>query len=136
MTNADFMGQTFVLFVYPKDATPGCTIEAQGFRDAHAEFKKIGVEVVGLSRDALSAHRRFIVAEELPYTLLADKEQTWLRENDLIKNATMYGRPVTKVARTTVLVDAKGIVRRIWNDVTPTGHAAEVLEAVREYMKA
>jgi peroxiredoxin Q/BCP len=132
--NANFAGKPFVLFVYPKDATSGCTVEAQEFRDAYAEFQKLGVEVVGLSRDAISAHRRFIAAQNLPFTLLADKEQNVLRAWDLIQNKTMYGKPVTKVARTTVLVDASGIVRHIWRDVKPAGHAAEVLAAARELL--
>jgi peroxiredoxin Q/BCP len=131
-STAEFAGRPFVLFVYPKDATSGCTIEAQEFRDAYPEFQKLGVEVLGLSRDGLGAHRKFIAAQGLPFALLSDKEQSTLRAWDLIQSGTMYGKPVTKVARTTILVDASGVVRRIWRDVKPAGHAAEVLQAARE----
>ncbi|HEX8551623.1 MAG TPA: peroxiredoxin [Abditibacteriaceae bacterium] len=131
LTNAHFAGRAFVLFIYPKDATSGCTLEAQQFAALYPEFQKHGVEIVGLSRDALSAHRKFIAAQNLPFALLSDKEQTTLRAWDLIVNATMYGKPVTKVARTTIAVDAKGVVQRIWRNVTPAGHAQEVLDWVQ-----
>lgn len=117
--NADFAGKPLVLFVYPKDATSGCTLEVCGFRDLYSEFRVLDIEVVGLSRDSVGAHRKFIENQQLPFPLLADKEQTVLRAWNLIMNATMYGKPVTKVRRTTFLVDASGIVRRIWDDVLP-----------------
>ncbi len=132
LSNADFVGRAFVLFVYPKDATSGCTLEAQGFRESYAEFRVLDIEIVGLSRDSVGAHRKFIEAQTLPYALLSDKEQTLLKNWDLISNGTMYGKPVTKVKRTTFLVDENGVVRRIWNDVSPTGHAQNVLEAARQ----
>ena len=132
LSNADFAGRAFVIFIYPKDATSGCTLEAQEFAALHQEFKKLEVEVVGLSRDALSAHRKFVAAHNLPFALLSDKEQHTLRAWNLIEDATMYGKPVTKVARTTILVDSNGSVRRIWRKVSPPGHAAEVLQAARE----
>ncbi len=130
--NADFAGKPLVLFVYPKDATSGCTVEACGFRDLYSEFRVLDVEVVGLSRDGTSAHKKFIESQKLPFALLADKEQTVLRAWNLIAPATMYGKPVTKVRRTTFLIDAGGIARRIWDDVSPLGHAREVLEAARQ----
>lgn len=135
LSNADFAGRPFVLYIYPKDNTPGCNLEAQGFRDAHEGFEKLGVRVVGLSRDTVGAHRRFIVSQGLHCTLLADKEQEWLHANDLIVNGMMYGKPVTRVARTTVFVDAKGVVRHIWRDVKPPGHATEVLEKTAELVR-
>lgn len=134
LSNADFVGKAFVLFVYPKDATSGCTIEAQGFRELYSEFRVLDIEVIGLSRDTVGAHRKFIAAQTLPFALLADKEQTLLRSWDLISNGTMYGKSVTKVKRTTFLVDESGVVRHIWNEVLPTGHAAEVLQCAREEM--
>ncbi len=131
-SNVDFVGKALVLFVYPKDATSGCTIEVCGFRDLYPEFRVLDIEVVGLSRDGIGAHRKFIENQQLPYALLADKEQALLKSWDLIVPATMYGKPVTKVRRTTLLVDKDGVVRHIWNDVTPLGHAREVLEKARQ----
>jgi peroxiredoxin Q/BCP len=132
MSNSDFLGQPFVLFFYPKDDTPGCTVEVCGFRDLHGEFKKIGVALVGCSRDGIGPHKKFIVAQALPYPLLADKSQTLLKDWGLIVNKTMYGKPVTGVSRDTLLIDADGIVRQIFQKVTPLGHAQEVLETARK----
>ena len=121
-----------VLFVYPKDATSGCTIEVCGFRDWYSEFRVLDCEIVGLSRDSVGAHKKFIESQQLPFALLSDKEQNVLRAWDLIAPATMYGKPVTKVRRTTFLIDADGIVRAIWSDVSPLGHAREVLQRARQ----
>ncbi len=129
--NADFLGKPWVLFVYPKDATSGCTVETQGFRDLHQSFRVLDCQIVGLSRDGIGAHKRFIEAQNLPFALLSDKEQNVLKSWDLIAAATMYGKPVTKVRRTTFLIDQSGIVRQIWNEVSPFGHAQEVLQAAR-----
>ena len=132
LSNADFAGRPFVLFVYPRDATSGCTLEAQGFRDAFEEFENLGMMVVGLSRDKIGAHQRFIRNEALPYPLLADDGGKLLRSWGLLKDATMYGKSVTKVARTTFFVDEKGKIQKIWENVVPAGHAEAVLEWVRE----
>ena len=130
--NADFAGKALVLFVYPKDATSGCTLEVCGFRDLYEEFRVLDIEVVGLSRDGIGAHKKFIQSQNLPFALLADREQTLLKSWDLVFASTMYGKPVTKVRRTTFLVDESGIVRHIWDDVSPLGHAPEVLERARQ----
>ena len=124
-------GRPFVLFIYPKDATCDCTLVANDFRDLHAEFEALGVQVLGLSRDTGSAHRKFITAQEFPFALLSDSSQETMKAWGLIYAATMYGKPVTKVRRTTVLVNAAGIVRKVWQKVAPVGHAAEVLEACK-----
>lgn len=129
LSRTQLAGKPFVLFVYPKDATSGCTIEVCGFRDLHPEFRKLGVAIIGLSRDNVRSHRRFIQGQNLPYSLLSDADQSTLKAWHLIKEATMYGKPVTKVLRTTYLVDGAGVLRRVWEDVTPIGHAIEVLEA-------
>ncbi len=134
LSNADLAGVPFVLFVYPKDATSGCTVEANEFRDLHHEFEELGVKILGLSRDNIRSHERFIEAQNLPYALLADKEQTVIRDWDLLQDAKMYGKAVTKVRRTTFLVDAKGIVRQVFENVQPPGHAREVLLAARALM--
>ncbi len=131
LSNENFAGRVLVLFVYPKDATSGCTIEVCGFRDLYEEFRVLDVEVVGLSRDSVGAHKKFIDAQKLPFALMSDKEQTLLKSWNLISDATMYGKPVTKVSRDTLIVDKSGIVRHILPKITPLGHAREVLELVR-----
>ena len=129
---SDFRGAPLVIFFYPKDATSGCTIEVCGFRDAHNEFLKAGIKVLGVSRDKASTHKRFIENQQLPYPLLADAEQVLLRACNLIVNKTMYGKPVTKVLRTTFVLDEKGKILRVWENVTPLGHAQEVLNFLSE----
>lgn len=131
LSNQSFAGRPFVLFFYPKDATCGCTVEACNFRDLHEEFEKLGVGLVGISRDKVSAHRRFIENQNLPYPLAADDGAKTIQDWGLLKQATMYGKPVTKVARTTFVVDADGIVRHVFENVTPAGHAAEVLTFIK-----
>lgn len=136
LSPADFRGQLLVLFFYPRDATPGCTVEVCGFRDEYSGFEEIGVPVVGVSRDKVSAHVRFIEKQALPYPLLADAEQTLIRACKLIVNKTMYGKPVTKVLRSTFILDENGIVLRVYENVTPLGHAREVLNFLREHLAA
>ena len=120
-----------MLFFYPKDATPGCIIEVCNFRDLHEEFETLGVALVGVSRDKMGAHRRFIENQNLPYPLAADEGGKLIEKWGLLKQATMYGKPVTKVARTTFVADKNGVLRRVFENVTPAGHAAEVLDFVR-----
>ena len=128
---ADFEGACAVIFFYPRDATPGCTIEVCGFRDEYSSFQEIGVPVVGVSRDKVSAHVRFIEKQELPYPLLADEEKILIGQCNLIVPKTMYGKPVTKILRTTFVIDGNGVVLRTYENVTPIGHAREVLEFVK-----
>lgn len=128
LSNNSLAGRSWVLFIYPKDATSGCTIEACQFGELYAEFQKTGVEVVGVSRDKLSAHKRFINSQNLPYPLASDEGASLIKSWDLLVNKTMYGKPVTGVLRTTFLVDKEGTVRQIWEKVTPAGHAADVLK--------
>lgn len=131
ITTGSLHGRPVVLFVYPKDATSGCTIEACNFRDLYDEFQQAGVQVLGLSRDNVRSHIRFIQNQKLPYPLLADDGGATIRSWGLIANKTMYGKPVTKVLRTTVVVDARGVIRRVFTNVTPLGHARQVLDAIR-----
>lgn len=131
LSGADLAGKPYVLFFYPRDATPGCTVEVCGFRDLYPEFRKLGIEVLGVSRDTIGAHKKFITNQELPYPLLSDKQQVLIDGWLLLIAKTMYGKPVTGVSRDTYFVDAKGKVSRIFRKVTPLGHAQEVLDFAR-----
>ncbi len=128
LTNTDFMGHPSVLFFYPRDNTPGCTIEVCGFRDLYAEFQKHGIAVIGVSRDTLRAHHKFIQSRNLPYPLAADIGAEVIKSWGLLVNKTMYGKPVTGVARTTYIIDAQGVVSHIFDKVSPLGHARKVLD--------
>lgn len=129
---ADLRGRPLVLFFYPKDATCGCTVEVCGFRDLYPQFEQSNIAVLGVSRDTVRSHIRFIQNQNLPYPLAADAGGALMKSWGLIVPKTMYGKPVTGVLRTTLLIDGAGVVRHIYEKVTPLSHAAEVLAAARE----
>jgi peroxiredoxin Q/BCP len=124
-------GTALVIYFYPKDNTPGCTTEAQQFRDLDGEFKAIHCAVYGVSRDSLKSHESFKAKFELPFELLVDSEEIACNIFDVVKMKNMYGKQVRGIERSTFLIDAKGVLRRQWRGVKVPGHAAEVLEAVK-----
>ena len=125
------LGSKIVLFFYPKDMTPGCTIEAREFRDLQAAFRKAGTIIVGVSRDSCSSHQKFRTKEQLNYELLADADETLCRIFDVIKEKNMYGKKVFGIERSTFLIDAKGVLAEEWRKVKAEGHAATVLAAAK-----
>jgi peroxiredoxin Q/BCP len=129
---SDFKGSNLVLYFYPKDSTPGCTLEGQDFRDRHKAFRKANTAVLGVSRDSVRSHENFRAKQSFPFDLLADTEETLCRQFDVIHEKNMYGRKVMGVVRSTFLIDGKGVLRREWRKVKVKGHAEEVLEAARE----
>lgn len=134
-TNEGMLGQNWVLFVYPRDNTPGCTVEAAGFAALHDQFVEAKIAVLGLSRDPLKTHTKFIEKQNLPYPLLSDADGELLTRWGLLTAGSMYGKPVTRVARTTYLIDKSGVVAKVWEKVAPPGHATAVLEAARQLTK-
>lgn len=127
----DFEGSHLVLYFYPKDSTPGCTLESQDFRDLHAKIRKAGAQVIGVSRDSVTSHEKFKAAQKLPFELLSDADEKLCRAFDVIREKNMYGRTVLGIERSTFLIDRKGVLRREWRKVKVKGHAEEVLEAIR-----
>jgi peroxiredoxin Q/BCP len=132
LTGKDLAGKPYVLYFYPKDDTPGCTLEGKDFRDQHAKFKRLGVRVLGVSRDNLASHTRFQGKYDLPFDLIADTDEALCRQFDVIKEKNMYGRKVMGVERSTFLVDADGVLRKEWRKVKVDGHVADVLAAAAE----
>lgn len=132
VTLSHFLGKPVVLFFYPKADTPGCTIEACGFRDEFAQLEAAGAVVLGISRDTPKAQKKFKEKYNLPYTLLADQHQEILQRFELLKQGTMYGKPVTRVERTTFLIGPDGRLLHIFANVKPEGHAQEVLALLRQ----
>jgi len=128
---ADAKGKSLVLYFYPKDATSGCTVEAQEFRDLNDKFKRAGALVLGVSRDSLKSHDKFREKEALPFHLLSDPEEKLCGLFDVIKEKSLYGRKYMGIERSTFLIDGSGVLRREWRKVKVAGHAQEVLEAVR-----
>ena len=128
---ADFRGHHLVLYFYPKDDTPGCTAEGQEFSAQHAAFLKADTQVVGVSRDGLAAHDRFIKKYGLSITLISDTDETLCRAFGVIREKNMYGKKVLGVERSTFLMDAQGRVRAVWRGVKVPGHVEAVLAAAR-----
>ncbi len=124
-------GRSLVLYFYPRDMTSGCTRQAQEFRDHYRAFRKAGAQIVGISRDSVAAHERFIAKERLPFALLADTEERACRLFDVIKEKSLYGRKYLGVERSTFLLDAAGRLKREWRNVKVPGHVEEVLEAAQ-----
>jgi peroxiredoxin Q/BCP len=131
---SQYADKPVVLFFYPRADTPGCTIEACGFRDTFVKLQAAGAVVLGISRDTVSKQKKFKDKYELPYTLLADPEMVLIKRYDLLKNKTMYGKPVTGVERTTLVIGADtGDGQRllhVYAKVKPEGHAEEVLALI------
>lgn len=125
-------GKNVVLYFYPKDSTPGCTTEGHEFSELYNEFQELDTEVLGISRDSIKSHENFKTKQNFPFDLLADEDETLCQVFDVIREKNMYGKKVMGIERSTFLIDAKGVLRQEWRKVKATGHAAEVLEAVRE----
>jgi thioredoxin-dependent peroxiredoxin len=121
-------GKWIVIYFYPRDATPGCTTEAGDFRDLHGKFRKLGCEVLGVSRDSVASHAKFRNKQELPFELIADVDEAWCKAFDVIHEKVLYGKRHLGVVRSTFLVDPEGVLRAEWRGVKVPGHAAAVLE--------
>jgi len=124
-------GQAVVLYFYPRDNTPGCTLEGQDFQRLLPAFKRAGARVFGISRDTLASHHKFCDKFGFGFELLADEDGAVCKQFDVIRMKNMYGRKVLGIERSTFLIDAGGKLRREWRKLKVTGHADEVLEAVK-----
>jgi len=124
-------GRKLVIYFYPKDMTSGCTRESQDFRDLYSAFRKAGVDVVGVSRDSVKSHDKFVEKENLPFPLLSDAEEKVCKLFDVIQEKVLYGKKYLGIERSTFLLDGTGILRREWRKVKVPGHAEEVLEAAK-----
>jgi len=127
----DFSGRKLVLYFYPKDSTPGCTIEGHDFKRLLPEFKKAGVEVVGVSRDSLKSHENFREKCGFPFELISDADGKLCKSFDVLQMKKLYGRSFEGIERSTFVIDASGRIAKEWRKVQVNGHADEVLSAVR-----
>jgi len=123
-------GQKVILYFYPRADTPGCTIEAQEFRDAIKQFNKKGTVVLGISPDTPAAQARFKAKHNLPFTLLCDVDKNVAVAYDVLKEKNMYGKKVMGIARTTFLIGEDGKIEKIFSNVKAEGHAAQVLSVL------
>jgi peroxiredoxin Q/BCP len=128
---ADARGRKLVLYFYPRDNTPGCTLEGQQFAALAPQFAAAGATVLGVSRDSIASHERFRSQMRFPFDLLSDNAEELCRQFDVIREKNMYGRKVLGVVRSTFLIDAAGVLRRVWRGVKVDGHAREVLAAAQ-----
>ena len=129
----DFAGKPVVLFFYPKADTPGCTIEACGFRDTFLKLQSAGAIVLGISRDTPKAQRKFREKYSLPYPLLADVDEVVCKQFDVLKEKNMYGKKAIGIARTTFVIGPDQTLLKIFPNVKPEGHAEEVLAAIEAH---
>jgi peroxiredoxin Q/BCP len=127
---ADFKGQNVVLYFYPRDATPGCTKEACGFRDEFDALRQKGAVVLGVSVDSAKSHAKFAEKQRLPFSLLADEAKTIVSAYGVWGQKTFMGRSYQGTHRVTFLIGGDGVIRKIWTEVKPPTHAQEVLAAL------
>ncbi len=127
---AEFKGQKLVLFFYPKDDTPGCTLEGEDFRDHYEKFKKLNTEIFGVSRDSMGSHEKFKSKFQFPFGLISDPDGELCESFDVIREKNMYGKKYTGIERSTFVIDENGKLIQEWRKVKVPGHVEEVLEFV------
>lgn len=128
----EYTSHWVVLYFYPKDNTPGCTLEAKRFTFFENEFKKHNTKVLGISPDSCESHKKFQENHKLTITLLSDPEHTVLKNYGVWKTKKMYGKEYLGVERTTLLINPQGNIKHIWNNVKVPGHIEAVLEKLKE----
>ena len=127
----ELRGQNVVIYFYPKDSTPGCTLEGQDFRDLHAKFRRQKTVILGVSRDSLASHEKFREKQQFPFDLISDPDEALCKHFDVIHEKTLYGKKFMGIVRSTFLIDDKGKLRKEWRKLKVKGHADEVLDAVK-----
>lgn len=128
---SDFAGKPVVVYFYPRDNTPGCTVEAQDFRDAAPALKKLGAVVLGVSKDSIASHCKFRDKYELNFPLLSDPDGKVLEAYGAWGEKNMYGKKMMGIIRSTVLIGKDGKVAQHWPKVSVKGHAAAVVDAIK-----
>jgi peroxiredoxin Q/BCP len=121
-----------VIYFYPRDNTPGCTNEAKDFSRLYKEFKKLNCEIFGISKDSIESHKKFISKFKIPFKLLSDEKIVALKKYGAWGEKSMYGKKFMGIKRTTVLINPKGKITKIWNNVKVKEHAKEVLSCLKE----
>jgi len=132
-TLADYAGKWILLYFYPKDDTPGCTIEACTIRDQFKDFKKVGAVVLGVSTDSVASHKKFAEKFELPFTLLADVNKEVVGAYGVFGEKKMMGRTHMGVQRTSFLIDPEGKIAKVYEKVKPEAHAAEIIADLKAF---
>ena len=128
----DFLDKKLILYFYPKDLTPGCTTESIEFNDNLSKIKKLKANVVGVSRDKLSLHEKFIEKYSFKFPLISDPEEKLCKSFDVIKEKSLYGRKYMGVDRSTFIIDESGKILHAWRNVKVKGHVEEVIDKLKE----
>ena len=128
---SDFAGKRVVLYFYPKDNTPGCTRQACAFAAAYGEFARLGVPVIGVSKDSAASHRKFADKYSLPFILLSDPELAAIQAYDVWQEKKLYGKVSMGVVRTTYIIDGNGVIEKAMPKVKPDTNAAEILDYLK-----
>ncbi len=128
---SDYIGKNLVLYFYPKDSTPGCTIQGTQFRDVYADFQALNTEIFGISRDSLKSHENFKAKFSFPFELLADTEEVACELFSVIKMKNMYGKQVRGIERSTFIINTAGFLVHEIRGVKVDGHAQAVLELIK-----
>ncbi len=135
ISNQTYKDKNVVIYFYPKDSTPGCTIEGQEFRDNYKKFKKCNTEILGVSRESIKSHENFKSKQNFPFELLSDPDEKVCKAFDVMKMKSMYGRQYMGVDRSTFIVNDQGKIIKEWRSVKVKGHVQEVLETVQKLFK-
>ena len=128
----DFLGKKVVVYFYPKDSTPGCTRQACSFRNNYGEYKKMGIEVIGISKDSVKSHANFAAKQELPFILLADPERQAIEAYDVWQEKKLYGKTYMGVVRSTYIIDEAGTITHVFEKVKPDTDAQTVLSILAQ----
>lgn len=131
-TLKEFLGKKVIVYFYPKDNTSGCTAEACDFRDAFPNFKKTKAVIIGISPDSVESHKKFVEKYDLPFILLSDEDKKVCEKYGVWKEKSMYGRKYMGVERTTLLIDEKGIIKKIYSKVKVKGHVEQIANDLNE----
>ena len=129
---SDFLGKKVILYFYPKDNTPGCTRQACAFAAANAELEEAGVVVIGISKDSVASHQKFVQKQNLPFILLSDPELQAIEAYGVWQEKKLYGKVSMGVVRTTYLSDEQGMIEKVMPKVKPDTNAAEILEYLKQ----
>ena len=125
-------GKNLVFYFYPKDNTPGCTKEGEDFRDNYSVIKKLNTEVIGVSKDSVTSHQKFVQKFNFPFNLISDENEKVCNLFNVIKEKNMYGRKYMGIERSTFLIDTNGKLVKEWRKVRVKGHVDDVLESIKE----
>ena len=129
---SDFLGKKVILYFYPKDNTPGCTRQACAFAAANAELEEAGAVVIGISKDSVASHQKFVQKQNLPFILLSDPELQAIEAYGVWQEKKLYGKVSMDVVRTTYLIDEQGMIEKVMPKVKPDTNASEILEYLKQ----